>query len=131
MSNEQTLPIDWDLTGEDAIMQGADWRREALLTYSDGTIWNTAGYTAFASIRPSYDGPLVMPVMTTENGQIEVGIQRTAPNQCNIAITLTSAATKGLADWGLGVWDIWLKDSTGHEIPIYAGFAVLRRRISP
>lgn len=129
MANEQTLPIRWNLTGEDAIVQGMDWRREELISYETGP-WNTAGYTAFATFRTDYDSAVVLSC-TTENGRIEVGIQGVSPNQRNIAITLTSAATKTLTAYGLMVWDLWLKDSTGHETMVHNGQAVLVRRVSP
>lgn len=129
MSNEQTLPIRWDLTGEDAIVQGADWRREMLLTYSDGTNWNTSGYTARMMIRAGYDSPVLLDC-TTANGRIEVGIQGIAPYQRNIAITLTAAATAALTDWGLGVFDLNLTDTTGHVIRVYEGSVALNRQVT-
>jgi len=129
MSNEQTLPIRWDLTGEDAIVQGADWRREMLLSYEDGTIWPTSGYTGRMMIRADYDSPVLLDCTTT-NGRIEVGIQGTAPYQRNIAITLTAATTAALSDWGLGVWDLELTDSTGHVFRVYFGRAALNRQVT-
>lgn len=128
MSNEQTLPIRWDLTGEDAIVQGADWRREMLLSYEDGTIWPTSGYTGRMMIRADYDTPVLLDC-TTANGRIEVGIQGVSPNQRNIAITLTAATTAALVDWGLGVWQIALTDSTGHVVSVYEGRVTLKRRV--
>lgn len=129
MANEQTLPIRWDLTGEDAIVQGADWRREMLLTYSDGTNWDTSGYTGRMMIRADYDSPVLLDC-STANGRIEVGIQGTAPNQRNIAITLTAAATAALVDWGVGVWDIELTDATGHVVRVCGGQAALSREVT-
>lgn len=128
MALEQTLPIRWDLTGEDAIVQGADWRREALLTYSDGTIWDTAGYTGRMMIRADYDSPVLLDC-TTANGRIEVGIQGTAPNQRNIAITLTAATTAALTFTELAVWDITLADGAGHVVRVYGGVVALNRRV--
>ncbi len=129
MSNEQTLPIRWDLTGEDAIVQGADWRREMLISYDDINNWNTSGYTARMMIRADYDSPVLLDC-STANGRIEVGIQGTAPYQRNIAITLTAATTGALSDWGLGVWDIELTDSTGHVVRVYYGRAALNRQVT-
>lgn len=128
MALEQTLPIRWDLTGEDAITQGADWRREMLLT-SDAGIWDTSGYTGRMKIRASYDGPVLLDC-TTANGRIEVGIQGTAPNQRNIAITLTAATTAALVDWGVGFWDIELVDGSAHVTRCYQGFAALSREVT-
>jgi len=129
MSNEQTLPIELNLTGEDAIVQGADWRREMLLSYDDGTIWPTSGYTARMMIRVDYNSPVLLDC-TTANGRIEVGIQGTAPYQRNIAITLTAATTGALTFTELAVWDIELTDSTGHVVRVYFGRAALNRRVT-
>ncbi len=129
MSNEQTLPIRWDLTGEDAIVQGADWRREMLLTYDTGTIWDTAGYTGRMMIRADYASPVLLDC-STANGRIEIGIQGTAPNQRNIAITLTAATTAALTFADLAVFDLELTDATGHVIRVYGGYVSLSRQVT-
>ncbi len=129
MSNEQTLPIRWDLTGEDAIVQGADWRREMLLSYDDGTIWPTSGYTGRMMIRADYDTPVLLDC-STANGRIEVGIQGTAPNQRNIAITLTAATTAALTFADVALYDLALTDSTGHVVRAYFGTVALNRRVT-
>lgn len=129
MTNEQTLPIRWDFTGEDAIVQGADWRREALLTYDDGTIWDTSGYTGRMMIRADYGSPVLLDC-STANGRIEVGIQGTVPNQRNIAITLTAATTAALTFTDLALYDLKLTDATGHVVRGYQGVVALNREVT-
>ena len=103
--NERELPIRWDLTGEDAIVQGATWTRYTALEYLDPdtgavTTWDTTGYTARMTIRATIGGPVVLE-LTTENGRLEVG-----DPDWTVKISLTPAATTDLADWGLGVYSL-------------------------
>lgn len=132
--SERQFPLRWDLTGDDAIIQGADWARYRALEYrdpADGLIklWDTTGFTARMTIRATYDGPVLL-TATTANGRLSVGIQGTAPYQYNLGITLPNSVTTALADWGFGVWDLELVDSFGKVTRVYHGNAVLEREVS-
>lgn len=134
MSGEREFPIRWDLTGEDAIIQGATWRRYRALEYldpADGLIklWDTTGFTARMAIRASYDGPVLLSA-TTENGRLQTGIRGTAPNQYNLGIVLSSTATAALGDWGLGVYDLEVVDAIGNVTRVYHGAATLEREVT-
>ncbi|MDQ3540784.1 MAG: hypothetical protein M3440_08865 [Chloroflexota bacterium] len=134
MSGERTLPIRWDLTGEDAIIQGADWRRYAALTYIDPAdglekLWNTTGFTGRMQIRAGLDGALISTFLTG-TGRLTVGIQGTAPDQYNVGIVLPNSVTVALTDWGLGVYDLELTDPFGIITRVYAGNCVLSREVT-
>ncbi len=132
--SEREFPIIWHLTGQDAIIQGADWRRYRALSYidpADGNekLWNTTDFTGSMTIRATYDGPVLLSA-TTANGRLTVGVQGTAPNQYNVGIVLPSSVTTALTDWGLGVYDLELTDSFGVITRVYEGQCVLSREVS-
>ena len=125
-NGENELPIRWDLTGEDAIVQGATWERYSALTYLDPVtsteiVWDTTGYTARMTIRPSVGAAAVLE-LTTENGRLAVG-----DPDWTVKMSLTPAATAGLADWGLGYYSLEIIDAFGHEYRIHDGRCALRR----
>jgi hypothetical protein len=125
-------PIRWDLTGEDAIIQGADWTRYMALYYDDPVtgeekLWDTTGYTAHMVIRATLDSSGSMGI-TTSSGELVTGFQG-PNNQYCLSIRLTAARTKGLVDWGLGVWDLDVTDPYGHVTRVYEGRAALSREV--
>jgi hypothetical protein len=126
-------PIQWDLTGEDAITQGADWSRYMALYYIHPTtgvetLWNTTGFTGRMTVRASYDAPVSL-TATTANGRLVTGLQ--GPNNAFcLSIQLSNSYTASLVDWGLGVWDLELVDTSGTVTRVYAGRAALSREVS-
>lgn len=133
MTSEQTLPIRWDLTGEDAIVQGADWWRGRALTYldpADGLVktWDTTGYTAEMTIRAEYDSAVIA---STDTGiVVTTGLQTTSDGvEYSIGIRLPNSLASGLSDWGNGVWDCWLVDGITRT-KVYYGNATLDRAVT-
>jgi len=134
MSGERQFPIHWDLTGEDAIIQGADWRRYRALSYIDPAdglekLWNTTGFTGRMQIRAGLDGALIATFLTG-TGRLLTGIQGTAPYQYNIGFVFPNSVTGVLTDWGLGVYDLELTDPFGVITRVYEGQCVLSREVS-
>lgn len=126
---ERTLPIRWDLTGEDAILQGADWIRYHAFDYLNTTtseveIWDTTGYTARMTIRAEYGGTAILS-LTTENGRLEVGGE-----DWSLKMHLTPAATAGLASWGIGVYDCEIVDEFGRVTRVLHGRAALSPEVT-
>ena len=128
MAVETSLPIRWDLTGEDAITQGADWMRYHAFDYTDESgnliVWDTTGYTARMTIRADYGGSAILS-LTTDNGRLEVG-----GTDWSLMMHLTPAATEGLADWGIGVYDCELVDEFGRVTRVLHGRAALSREVT-
>lgn len=129
MSGERTLPIRHDLTGEDAIIQGADWSRYFALEYIDPatgqlTAWNTTGFTARMSVRADYDSPVLLSC-TTENGRLQVG-----DPAWTVKITLTNAVTAALNFDGIALWDLELIDTFAHVTRAYHGRVAIEREVS-
>ena len=134
MTNERTFPLRWDLTGEDALVEGAVWRRYIALDYldpSDGLtkVWDTTGYTAAMTVRDAYDGTVLLSA-TTENGRLTVG-----DADYTLIIELSGAAT-GDTDLAplkdaLGVWDVWVTDAGARSTMLYTGRVALEPRVTP
>lgn len=132
-----TTPIRRDLIGEDAITQGADWGRYIALYFPDPDdglekLWDTTGFTGTMTIRADYDSPAILPggnPITTANGRLVTGFQGPGNAYC-LSIHLTAAATRGLSDWGLGVWDLTVTDPYGHVTRVYEGRVALSRKVS-
>lgn len=127
--SERTFPIRFDLTGEDAIIQGATWRRHFSFIFDDGTLWDTAGFTARMKVRATMDGPVLLD-MNIGTGRLETGIRGTAPNQYNLAMILTPDYTSPLVDWGLGVYDVELTDLSARVYRVLEGFCALSREVT-
>ena len=128
MAIERTLPIQWDLTGEDALVQGSEWIRYGWVDYvEDGAVqtWVTTGYTGVMTIREDYDGPVYLS-LTTGNGRLETG----NPDY-TVKMHLPAAATKSLVPLGRGVYDLILISPMGVEQMVYTGIVTMQRRVSP
>lgn len=128
MLDELSLPLRWDLVREDAITQGADWVRYIDLYYDDealGTevLWEPAGATARMHIKADYGGAVALE-LTTENGRLRIGDGHT------LTLWLTAAATAGVADWGLGVYDLEIVDAASAVIRVYHGRVALSREVT-
>lgn len=134
MQNETgTTPIRWDLTNEDAIVQGADWSRYFALYYVDPEtgeekLWDTTGFSARMTVRPDFDSALAFAV-STSTGHLVMGLQGPGNGFCG-SIRLTAAFTKELVDWGYGVWDLEVTDTYGHVTRLYEGRATLSREVT-
>jgi hypothetical protein len=133
MTGEQQYPIRWDLTGEDAIVQGVTWRRYRAITYMVGstlTVFNTTGYTAQMTIRADYPPSPVLASHTT-GIIVSLGALTTSDGQpYSIGITIPQSATTALTDFGIGKWDLILIDSFGSREMVYHGNAALERSVS-
>ena len=132
MTGEQSYPIRWDLTGEDAIVQGSTWRRYRALTYLVGstlTVFATTGYTAQMTIRADYDGPVLASHAT--GIIVSLGALTTSDGQpYSVGITIPQSVTEDLTDFGLGKWDIFLTDSFGTREMFYHGNVSLERSVT-
>lgn len=131
----QRFPIRWDLTGEDAITQGADWIRYIGIDLYDATTdtestWDLTGYTARLAIRPDYGEDAVLTGSTTDGRISTALVTDDDGNEYSLTITFVNAVTAALADWGRGVWDLEVEDSFGHVTRLYHGYAVLSREVS-
>ena len=126
--SDAAVPIRWDLVGEDAITQGAAWTRYSALEYTDAggnvVTWSTTGYTARMQVRATIDGPVVLE-LTTANGRLQTGVAG-----WTIVLSLTAAASAGLADWGLGVYDLEIVDTFGTVTRIHYGAVALSREVT-
>ncbi len=127
--SERTLPIRFDLIGEDAIVQGAYWSRQFSFIFTDDTLWNTAGFYAGMKIRAAIGSPVLIDG-TVANGIMAVGIQGTVPDQYNLSITITGANTSSLADWGRGVYDVILVDTFNRVYRVLEGHCSMSRAVT-
>ena len=149
MADETALPLRWDLTGEDALIEGAAWERWISLYYmaplldeDDNvvldehgdpvlveTVWETTGYTATMTIRDDYDGAVLLSA-TTANGLLVTGA-----SGYTVKIALTATATDAPAldplKVALGVYDLWLYDTGGNPTAVYTGRVALQRKVTP
>lgn len=131
-NTEKSFPIRVDLTGEDAIVQGAEWYRMFLFTYTDdGETWETwpdDTYDGVMTVKADYDSEPIIEA-TTDNGMVTVGEQGTDPHKYTIQIALPSSVTEALEPWGRGVWDLFVIDSLGHRTMVCKGIAELKRMV--
>jgi hypothetical protein len=137
MANETGVtPIRWDLTGEDALTQGADWMRYVALysvnpSTGEEVVWDTTGYTAQMFVRKDHDSPILLS-LTTANGRITTGLLNVGGQQWSMLLHVTAAATArttapALDSLGLGVYDLELTDPYGVVTRVYDGRISIRR----
>jgi hypothetical protein len=134
-----TTPIRWDLTGEDAITQGADWTRYVALYYvdpADGVekVWDITGYTARMTIRDNVDAGSRYNA-NTENGRINTTLQVINGQEWSLQITFTASSTSRttnptLNNLQLGVYDLEVIDPYGHVTRVYEGRVALSKEVS-
>lgn len=132
MATDNRLPIIWDLVDDDAIVEGMAWARYRAITFGDGTVWDTSGYTAAMTIRNRYGGDVLL-TATTDDGTLITG--GTLDSQdVTIGIELPPAATGAPAMAALyealGVYDLWLYDTGGSPTMAYTGRVGLVRRVT-
>ena len=118
------LPIRRDIT----IIQGDDWEWVFRLL-SGGSLINTSSHSARMQIRADYDSPVIVD-LTVANGRVQRGIQNRNGTQVNLWLALTHATTAAFPDWGCGKYDLILIDPSGRERTLYAGDAMLQRRVT-
>lgn len=126
---ELMLPIRRDLTGEDAITQGAYWHRGFALAFADGSLWDTGLYSGRMQVRASYSSAVAVE-LTDVNYRLFLGIRGVAPNLTNLVMALEASVTAPLADWGLGVYDVEFTDTTGRTIRVYEGLCTMSREVT-
>lgn len=130
---EESLPITFHFTGEDAILQRSYFRREFSLrfinTLGAEEVWDLTGRQISMQVKASPDGPVLLDC-NTFNGRIIAGLFGVAPDQYSFALELDHTATAGLADWGLGRYDLFMYDGSGIPIRLYEGDASLSRNVS-
>ena len=128
------LPIRWDLTGEDAITQGADWTRYRAIEVEDTTTGvvttlDFTGYTGRMTIRSDYDDEAALAI-TTDDYLSTTLVTDSAGEEWSLTIELPSAVTAALEDWGRGVYDLEVEDGFGNVTRVYEGIATLSREVS-
>ncbi len=131
--SETSLPITFHLTEEDAILQRSYFRREFALVFINTSgveeAWNLTGRSIYMQVKATPTGPVLLDC-NTFNGRIIAGAGGTAPDQYSFALELGHTVTSGLADWGLGRYDIFMYDASGAAIRLYEGNASLSRNVS-
>lgn len=120
------------------IPQGIQVSRSFTLQEEDGTVRDTAGYSAIATFVAAYGTPSLLelstnpkPDGTTGNGRITMGIQGTAPNQYNVKFLITKADSLPITYYGIGIWQMDIYDTFGRPYPRIEGPWVLGRKITP
>lgn len=130
---ETALPIGWDFTGEDAILQRSYFRREFALVFLNALgveeVWDLTGRQIYMQVKANPDGPVLLDC-NTSNGRIIAGLGGVAPDQYSFALELDHTATVGVADWGLGRHDIFYINDAGIPVRLYEGDASLSRNVS-
>lgn len=128
-ATERTTPLLWNLTGEDALVQGSEWIRYGYIDYVDDegavAVFDTTGYTAVMTVREDYDAPVYLS-LTTENGRLETGLEG-----CTVKIHLPAAATGGLTALQRGVYDLFVISPFGVPQMLYYGNVTMIRKVSP
>lgn len=133
-NREDSLPIVFNLTEEDAITQNSYWERAFALYYLDDlgaqVLWEFDGVMAsgHAAIKPTHDDAAVLS-LTTTNGGVVFG--PTVDEDFSFKLVLQHGDTSALDDWGKGVWDIYVIDASGRKLQLYKGDAALARNVTP
>lgn len=127
---EDSLPIVFHLTGEDAITQNAHWRREFAFYYDvDGvpTLWELDGTIsgAFMNIKATYDSSPILELYSS-NGRLILGDDT---DGFSIAMELSQTDTNSLDDFQMAVYDLYLLIS-GRHIQILKGNVSLARNVT-
>ncbi len=125
--SERTLPIRFDFTGEDALVQGSYWSRRFAFEYEDGTLWNTGGYTARMQVRKA-DDSLVWTFTTA--GPLGTGISVSNGVQSNFRIIISHTVLANISDWGLARYDVELTDTEGRTFRVLEGYLTVSREIT-
>ncbi len=138
-TREQTLPITYHLTGEDAIVQSSWWRREFALYSLDANgnevLWDMTGFLASCQIRATADSPIILEV-TPFYGRSGAGVFGVAPDQYNIWMelqdgdTMQAGVRAALESMGLGYWQMDVIDLSGRVHRCYEGNVTLSRTVT-
>lgn len=133
-TSEQELPLEWNITGEDAVKQGTDWLKYHSFGGVDAAgqwaTWNLTGYTLLMAVRRDYDSPIILE-LTDANGRLsafetEIG--------WSLKMHITASVTKrgttvgdALVAMGVGVYDCAVIDAFGHITPLFEGKFAMKR----
>lgn len=127
ISSDSPLGV-FNLTGENAVPQGANWQVKIQYFDTTGTIIDLSTYTAEAQIRNSYGGTIIMD-LTSQAGTII--LSSGASNTPNVVLNFTPALTSNVTTYTGMIYDIKLISSTGNVIKFLEGNFSLHRTITP
>lgn len=120
------------------IPQGVYVSRFLTLVDDTGAIRDTTNYTAVGVVVPDYGQPAQLTLQTnpapgggTGNGRITMGIVGTAPNQYDVAVTITEADSAAMTMTGIGIFQLDIFDASGRRFLRLEGPAALDRKVTP
>jgi hypothetical protein len=131
------VPHQYDLTGDDAIVQGSTFYRPFAIEAPDGTTYDLAaegdGYTVGRlTIRDTYGGTAILE-LTTDNGGVVIDAFTDTSGDWSGYWFASAATTAELTDWGDGVYDFEIADSDGPTARVersFYGSAVLSPEVT-
>ncbi len=125
--DEYSLPIRFDFTGENAMIQSAYITWRFAFEYDDGTLWNTAGYGAQMQVRKADD---VQVGTFTDAGALSTGIGTSNGVQSNFRMTFSSTVFDNISDWGLARYDVYLIDLSARRYRVLEGYLTVSLAIT-
>lgn len=126
------VPHRYDMTGDDAIVQGSTFYRPFAIESPAGVTYDLSaegdGYTVGRlTIRDTYGGTAILE-LTTDNGGVVIDAFTDSSGDWSGYWFASAESTAALEDWGDGVYDFEIATSSGPaarvEKPLY-GMAVL------
>lgn len=120
-----TLPVTYDMDGENAIYRGDTYQRLFRPIYDNNgtaTILDTTGWTARMQVRPGTeeDDPVVAEY-STANGRLTTGGINATPLPYALGVFLTHEDTEALPAGFMGFYDVELTDTAGFRQTYYKG----------
>ena len=115
---------DAEATYDIIIRQGATYARTLAWRAADGTLVDTATYTAELKVYQVTDGVIgtvALVDLSTAAGSIVTGIV----GDVNVSFEISAAVTAALVDWGLGVYRLNITDGSGRVTRLLQGAAYL------
>lgn len=119
---------EYNMTGENAIPQGATW--PVHLGYSvDDILFDFTSYTGKMQVRHTYGSPVLLE-LTTSNGGIDLGVFTVEAVDYNIRLNFSAAFTGPMTHYKDMIWDVEFYGPTSDVIKFVSGRFELKREVT-
>jgi hypothetical protein len=109
--------------------QGADWRRDWILTDATGATCDLSGYTDVSAYCGSKHGDTAAIEMTCAFVDEDNPESLNGDTSGTIRVELTDTQTAAI-DWQHGYYDVWLTEPSGDRIRIIQGQMTVRPKVT-
>lgn len=118
----------YDMTGDQAIPQGADW--DVAIRYSEAgnPVDFSSGFTARMQVRTDYDKSIILELNTTD-GSIALGNGLASDTTPNVILHFRSSVTSAMTQYS-GIYDLEVTSSGGVVYKFVKGAFSIDREVT-